>query len=1117
MGRQMQSLEATAEPSPPLVAPEDRRAPRRWLTRPDHWRLASRLTLAVVAMAIPLELIILWTAITGIEERRAAELENAVLVGQALAAVVDGFARDLQSTTFAVATSLGAQPGPLDQDTAGGLLAVVAEQYPDVRALFLTDAQGRLIATGTGGALGFDLSARPYIQELRAGARTVWSGGIAGVQTGETTVAFGRVVSGPADVPRAFLIAAFYPQIFVGQLPITLPGDARVTVIDDRGVALYHSDPDSVPGAVGDSAAVQAALRGETVRIVGQEPLNPGEPRFGALVPIPRLRWTVAYTLPHASIEATLAERAIFQAGGIGLVILLAAGLMIVLARRLTRPLTMLAETADAITRGEQPAVPDIASAAEVERLATAMRIMSSAVAEREDALLAQREWLRVTLASIGDAVVATDATGRLTFMNIPAATLTGWSEQEALGRNVQETFQLRNEQTGRPVDSPIERVLREGVVVGLANHTILETRDGTMLPIDDSAAPIRDGAGALIGVVMVFRDVTERRRAEEILHDSQQRLELAVQAARMVAWEWDPVTDRVSTSANLPEVYGISAIEGAEQAFGMLHPDDLAAHRAAIQAAIGSGGGYRSEFRVIRPDTGEIEWREERGLAVTDENGTLRKLHGIVMDTTQRQVAEQALRESEGRLRLAVEAAPVVLFNHDRDLRYTWAARSLAGLTPEALIGKTDAELFPPAVAEPAMTLKRRALEKNERVEGEIEAPSAPGSPPQVWELTVEPLRDETGAVVGITCAALDVTERRALEKLQQEFISLVSHELRNPLSSIKGYAQLVLRRGELQERAVRSIVQQSDHLDRLISDLLDSSRLETGRLELRRRRIDLLDVTAACVERAQTQTEIHTIRLEADNEQYVGVWDPERLDQVFSNVLSNAVKYSPEGGEIVVRVEGDDREVGIAIRDHGLGIEPDQLARLFDRFYRITATAESIQGLGIGLYVARELVEAHGGRMWAESDGAGLGTTFHVTLPLELEAASERDDGQTVLVVDDDETLRELIADTLRGEGYRLMTARDGLEALDRVEAEPPALILLDWMMPRLDGAGFATELRRRFPEVAVPILVMTAGGVAQARAASIDADGFIAKPFELDLLLDQVARHLERRATT
>ena len=152
----------------------------------------------------------------------------------------------------------------------------------------------------------------------------------------------------------------------------------------------------------------------------------------------------------------------------------------------------------------------------------------------------------------------------------------------------------------------------------------------------------------------------------------------------------------------------------------------------------------------------------------------------------------------------------------------------------------------------------------------------------------------------------------------------------------------------------------------------------------------------------------------------------------------------------------------------------------------------------------------------MWAESPGPGHGTTLHLTLALDAHQAPTRTDARRVLVVDDDESLRELIVDTLRDEGYHLAVARDGLEALDQVAAEPPALILLDWMMPRLGGEGFATELRQRHPTLDVPIVVMTAGGVAHERAASIGADGFISKPFELAILLDQVARHLGRRAT-
>jgi CheY-like chemotaxis protein len=172
----------------------------------------------------------------------------------------------------------------------------------------------------------------------------------------------------------------------------------------------------------------------------------------------------------------------------------------------------------------------------------------------------------------------------------------------------------------------------------------------------------------------------------------------------------------------------------------------------------------------------------------------------------------------------------------------------------------------------------------------------------------------------------------------------------------------------------------------------------------------------------------------------------------------------------------------------------------------------ARTSLGGRVGLYVASEPVEAHGGRIWATSDGPGTGSAFSVTLSLEA-ADRDADVEAPVLVVDDDASLRQFIAEALREEGYRVIPAADGQEALERLETELPALILLDWMMPRLDGASFAAERRRRHPEARIPIVVMSAGGEARTRAASIWADSFISKPFDLALLLDQVARHVRR----
>jgi len=228
------------------------------------------------------------------------------------------------------------------------------------------------------------------------------------------------------------------------------------------------------------------------------------------------------------------------------------------------------------------------------------------------------------------------------------------------------------------------------------------------------------------------------------------------------------------------------------------------------------------------------------------------------------------------------------------------------------------------------------------------------------------------------------DVSRRRELERLQQEFIAQVSHELKHPLTPMKGYAQLMQRRQTYNEQAITTILAQIDYLDRIINDLLEASRLGAGRLELRRAPVDLVALLRASAVAIQGATQRHTVRVEAPDQPLVGWWDLDRLRQVFQNLLSNAVKYSPRGGEIVVRVEDEGAAARVMIVDQGQGIAADALPRLFDRFYRGAAAARTrVGGLGLGLHISRALVEAHGGRIWAESEGPGHGTTFVVVLP--------------------------------------------------------------------------------------------------------------------------------------
>ena len=227
------------------------------------------------------------------------------------------------------------------------------------------------------------------------------------------------------------------------------------------------------------------------------------------------------------------------------------------------------------------------------------------------------------------------------------------------------------------------------------------------------------------------------------------------------------------------------------------------------------------------------------------------------------------------------------------------------------------------------------------------------------------------------------DISERRVAERQRRDFIAMVAHDLKNPLTTMKGYAQLLQRRGAYNGRMVSTIVTQADRLERLVDDLRDVARLDTGRVSVDRMPIDLTALVRSCVEETQALAAEHLLRLDLPDAPVVGAWDAGRVAQVLDNLLSNAIKYAPEGGEVRVRVEADEREARVSVSDEGIGISPEVLPRVFDRFYRADAgIAANRKGLGLGLYISKALVEAHGGEIGAVPR-VPRGSTFFFTLP--------------------------------------------------------------------------------------------------------------------------------------
>jgi PAS domain S-box-containing protein len=280
------------------------------------------------------------------------------------------------------------------------------------------------------------------------------------------------------------------------------------------------------------------------------------------------------------------------------------------------------------------------------------------AAEEHAAAIWEERERLRVTLHSIGDGVIATDADGRVTLLNPVAQALTGWESAQAAGQPLQEIFPIINELTRHEAENPVAKVFREGTVVGLANHTVLMARDGTERPITDSAAPIRHADGTIAGVVLVFRDATDQRRAEEAARKNREIFQLVHQIGKIGHWEWNSLTNENKWSPEIEALYGLppGGFEGGYQGWAKLvHPDDLPKAEEDVRRTLQTGE-YFTEFRVIWPD-GSVHWLETRAYVFKDGHDKPVRIVGVNMDVTERKRQEEALQQSERRLAAELDA----------------------------------------------------------------------------------------------------------------------------------------------------------------------------------------------------------------------------------------------------------------------------------------------------------------------------------------------------------------------------------------------------------------------------------------------------------------------------
>jgi PAS domain S-box-containing protein len=699
-----------------------------------------------------------------------------------------------------------------------------------------------------------------------------------------------------------------------------------------------------------------------------------------------------------------------------------------------------------------------------------------------------------------------------------------------------------------------------------------------------------RHADGRVREIIGAATDITERKHAEERLKDSEDRYRAFIANSSEGIWRYEldqpiPITlaedDQIDLFfkhayiAECNEVFvRVHGYSGLDQVLGwrlrdLLVQSDPEKVIAYFRAFIRAG------YRLLGAETREVDPHGNTGYFLSNvigvqENGMLVRAWGTQRDITEQKRAEAAMRESEERFAKAFHASPDALsISRIADgviLEVNDSFVSLFGFDRDELIGKSTLELDI-YVDAAARGHALEILEKNGRIRDfEFEMKRKSG------ELLLIQFSAERLDLYGERCwlaIGRDIAERRRAEKereellfkeemarkeaeaanrLKDEFLATISHELRTPLTSILGWAHM-LTGGALQESQVRhafEVIERSAELQsRLVDDMLDTARIITGRFNLEVGPIEVDPILQAAVDAIRPSAEAKRISLQvvSDNQSSTILGDASRLQQIFWNLLSNAVKFTEEGGHVEATVTHSGDSVEVAISDTGLGIEPQFLRYVFDRFRQADSTStRKYGGLGLGLAIVRHLAEVHGGSVSASSPGIGMGSTFKVHFPvtrairrpqpesepLESESkqrvedealdGSQRLNGVHVLVVDDDPETLDMLKFILERSQAKVTTAASAVEALRALEQSPTDILVSDLAMPKQDGYDLIRQVRSLPPERGgdIPAVALSAytRDTDRRRALAAGFHFYLSKPVSPNELVAALARIVGRK---
>jgi PAS domain S-box-containing protein len=676
----------------------------------------------------------------------------------------------------------------------------------------------------------------------------------------------------------------------------------------------------------------------------------------------------------------------------------------------------------------------------------------------------------------------------------------------------------------------------------------------------------VSDEDGQPRHTLAVITDVTERKRAEDDLRRHQAMLLDAERLAGLGSWEWDLTTDRFIVSENWLRIHGgDKAVMSQDELLPFAHPEDSDEVAAALRQAH-SSGEYACQHRIVRKDTGEVRQISALGRAVRNDAGIPVLLHGAALDVTETVQAQMRLRASEEKWRNILVNVPLIGVSLDPQGRVVFANDSFLRLTGWSRAEVEGADWFetfiPPDSRDRVRTVFRATMQRRdvgEYSEFENDILTRSGQTRRIAWFNVLTTTPE-GEVADVTSLGTDLTERQLLQdglvrareqavaanQAKSEFLANMSHEIRTPLNGVLGMLQLLemTTLTPSQHEFVSTAITSSERLTRLLSDILDLSRIESGKMELHEELFSLDEIKNSLADLLGTIASRKGISLELAFDPRIPpllVGDNTRLVQILFNLVGNAIKFTSEGG---VRIEAwrlpeadpTRTRVLFMVRDTGPGIPADRIDSFFDTFTQgDTSHSRRHEGAGLGLAIVKRLISLLGGGLAIDSE-LGRGTEVYFSLPFGVgaqaapavhAARSERVSTAVrcarVLLVEDERINQLTIKRMLEKLGHEVVCADNGTQALHELRESCFDLVLMDIQMPELDGVGATWIIRkdRDFAHIAdIPIVALTAHAMKGDRESFLAAgmDDYLSKPVNMKELREVVGQNLAcRRSET